>query len=42
MGQFSMQLNNAANKYLKIMPTPAQLDALGLKVEYQGPLLPQF
>lgn len=33
---------NAANKYVIVMPTPAQLDALGLKVQYQGPLLPQF
>ena len=32
----------AANKYLTIIPTDTQLDALGLKIEYQGALLPQF
>jgi filamentous hemagglutinin len=32
----------AANRYLTNMPTQAQLDALGLTVQYQGPLLSQF
>lgn len=32
----------AANKYLTNMPTQAQLDALGLEVRYQGPLLPEY
>jgi filamentous hemagglutinin len=33
---------NSANKYFSNMPTQAQLDALGLKIQYQGPLLPEY
>lgn len=33
---------NAANKYFTNMPTSTQLDAMGLTVEYQGPILPEY
>ncbi|WP_435896832.1 hemagglutinin repeat-containing protein, partial [Variovorax paradoxus] len=33
---------NQANKYFANMPTPAQLDNLGLEIKYQGPLLPEY
>jgi hypothetical protein len=32
---------NSANPYTAI-PSQAQLDALGLKIQYQGPLLPEY
>ena len=33
---------NGANPYFTSIPTTAQLDALGLKVQYQGALLPEY
>lgn len=33
---------NPENKYFTTVPTPAQLDALGLTMKYQGNLLPEF
>ena len=33
---------NGANPYFKSVPTQAQLDSLGLKIEYQGSLLPEY
>ena len=32
----------AANKYLTILPTQSQLDALGLEIKYKGSLLPEY
>ncbi|GHU26433.1 hypothetical protein FACS189488_14590 [Betaproteobacteria bacterium] len=33
---------NNANPYFRSIPSQAQLDALGLRIEYQGSLLPQY
>lgn len=33
---------NSANPYFTNMPTAAQLDSMGLRIEYQGPILPQY
>ena len=33
---------NSANPYFSNMPTAAQLDQLGLKIQYQGALLPEY
>jgi hypothetical protein len=33
---------NGANPYFKSVPTQAQLDSLGLKIEYQGSLLSEY
>nr|WP_321920584.1 hemagglutinin repeat-containing protein [Paraburkholderia tropica] len=33
---------NGANPYFSNMPTAAQLDQLGLKIQYQGTLLPEY
>jgi filamentous hemagglutinin len=33
---------NGANPYFKSVPTQAQFDSLGLKIEYQGSLLPEY
>jgi filamentous hemagglutinin len=33
---------NESNPYFNSVPTTAQLDALGLKIQYQGNLLPEY
>ena len=33
---------NAPNKYFSNMPTATELDAMGLTIKYQGPLLPEY
>jgi hypothetical protein len=33
---------NGPNKYFSNMPTAAELDAMGLTIKYQGPLLPEY
>ena len=33
---------NSANPYFTNMPTAAQLESMGLRIEYQGPILPQY
>ncbi|TRT87213.1 MAG: hypothetical protein EWV63_09025 [Microcystis aeruginosa Ma_OC_H_19870700_S124] len=33
---------NAPNKYFSNMPTSTELDAMGLTIKYQGPLLPEY
>jgi filamentous hemagglutinin len=33
---------NAVNPHFNSLPTQAQLNSLGLKIEYQGPVLPQY
>jgi filamentous hemagglutinin len=33
---------NMANKYFANMPTPAELDAMGLTIKYQGSILPEY
>lgn len=33
---------NSANPYFTSVPTAAQLESMGLRIEYQGPILPEY